>query len=448
MKKHQTVLIYDMGGKYCQLIARRLREQNVYCEIAAHTVSADAVLNKGYAGIILSGGDESIEADRAFLKSKVPVMAVGSAAEAFGAIARKVTFADVSGEIVAAPVEIIFYPELTLQPGAGLIETFCKACKTTGDWNMSDFAQSEIEELANKYSGKKILCALSGGVDSSVCAVLLSKAVGKNLTCIFVDHGVMRKNEPEEVNEFFAKQDMNFIMVDARDRFLGKLAGVTDPEKKRKIIGEEFIRVFEEEAQKIGEVDYLVQGTIYPDIIESGIGKAAVIKSHHNVGGLPKNIKFKGLIEPLKYLFKAEVRELGRVLGLDERITGRQPFPGPGIAVRIMGEVTAEKVRIVQDADYIFRQEIAAAGLNGKISQFFAALTNIKSVGIKDGQRTYEYAVALRAITTTDFMTADFYRIPHEILARVSARIVTEVENVSRVLYDITTKPPATIEFE
>jgi len=313
--------------------------------------------------------------------------------------------------------------------------------------DMKAYAQEQVAELAKEYKGKKILCALSGGVDSSVCAMLLSKAVGKDLTCIFVDHGLMRKNEPDEVDAFFKKQDLVFKRIDAASRFFGKLKGVADPEKKRKIIGEEFIRVFEEEAVKIG-ADYLVQGTIYPDIIESGDGKKGLVKSHHNVGGLPENIKFKGLIEPLKYLYKPEVRELGRVLGLDERIAGRQPFPGPGLAVRIMGEVTPEKAAIVKDADLIFRQEIAAAGLAPTINQYFAALTDIRSVGVKDGERTYDYAVALRAITTTDFVKAEYYPVPHEVLSKAAARITSEVAGVNRVLFDITSKPPGTIEFE
>ena len=314
---------------------------------------------------------------------------------------------------------------------------------------MSSFVEDSIKSLKEKIGDKKALCALSGGVDSSVAAVLLSKAIGKNLTCIFVDHGLLRKNEGDEVEKIFTENyDLNFIRVDAKDRFLSKLAGVTDPERKRKIIGEEFIRVFEAEAKKIGTVDFLVQGTIYPDVIESGLGKSAVIKSHHNVGGLPDYVDFKEIVEPLRNLFKDEVRKTGLELGIPENLVYRQPFPGPGLAIRVIGDITDDKLTILKDADAIFREEIANAGLHKNINQYFAVLTNLKSVGVMGDERTYDYTVALRAVETTDFMTGVWSRIPYEVLEKVSSRIVNEVKHVNRVVYDITSKPPATIEWE
>ncbi len=346
---------------------------------------------------------------------------------------------------------IQFHPEVNNSiNGIQVIHNFLfNICGCKGDWVISSFVDESIKKLKEKIGDKKALCALSGGVDSSVAAVLLSKAIGKNLTCIFVDHGLLRKNEGDEVEQIFRDQfDINLIRVNAKDRFLAKLAGVTDPETKRKIIGEEFIRVFEEEAKKIGTVDFLVQGTIYPDVIESGLGKSSVIKSHHNVGGLPDYVDFKEVVEPLRDLFKDEVRKTGLELGIPENLVFRQPFPGPGLAIRIIGDITEDKLNILKEADSIFREEIANCGLHKSINQYFAVLTNLKSVGVMGDERTYDYTVALRAVETTDFMTGVWSKIPYEILEKVSSRIVNEVKHVNRVVYDITSKPPATIEWE
>lgn len=509
------ILIVDFGGQYNQLIARRVRESGVYSEIIGYeSLTIDAVRGFDPKGIIFTGGPQSAygegapSIDDSIFNLGIPVLGIcygaqlmayrlgGSIESAptseYGRTEVRVTGKDgilssaddvnvcwmSHTDYISAPpagftvtaytddcpvaamedrrrgfYAVQFHPEVNhTQHGDEFIKAFVlDVCGCEQDWKMDSFAGTQIEAVREKVGDGRVLLALSGGVDSSVVAALLAKAIGPQLTCVFVDHGLLRKNEADEVAAIFGKGglfDLNFIKVDAAERFYGKLAGVTEPEQKRKIIGEEFIRVFEEESKKIGAVDYLAQGTIYPDVIESGLGKSAVIKSHHNVGGLPDYVDFREIIEPLRMLFKDEVRQLGRELGLPETLVSRQPFPGPGLGVRIIGEVTAEKVRIVQDADAVYREEIAKAGLAGSISQYYAALTNMQTVGVMGDFRTYDYAVALRAVITSDFMTATAAEIPWDVLQRTMTRIVNEVDHVNRVFYDLTSKPPGTVELE
>ncbi|WP_411678149.1 glutamine-hydrolyzing GMP synthase [Caproicibacter sp.] len=512
MKQNEAVLILDFGGQYSQLIARRVRDLNVYCEIKSYQTSADEIASSGYHGIIFSGGpdtvydDQAPKCDKKIFDLGIPILGIcygaqlmafslggevdSAAIREYGKTEFQITAESpifqgidrnsvcwmshtvyiktppVGFQITAVsstcPVVSMqntekklyatqFHPEVehTLH-GQEILHNFLyEICGCTGDWKMDSFIQTSVEQMKKTIGEKRVICALSGGVDSSVAAALVHRAVGKQLTCIFVDHGLLRKGEAEEVERVFRSQfDMNLVRVDAQARFLARLSGVTEPEQKRKIIGEEFIRVFEEEAKKIGQVEFLCQGTIYPDVVESGTGNAAVIKSHHNVGGLPKDIGFTGLVEPLRYLFKDEVRRVGTELGLPDSLVWRQPFPGPGLAIRIMGEVTADKLSILTDADAVFRDEIAKAGLDRKINQYFAVLTGIKSVGVMGDGRTYDNTIALRGVTTSDFMTADWARIPYDVLEQASSRIINEVKNVNRIVYDITSKPPATIEWE
>ena len=512
--KNQKILILDFGGQYNQLIARRVRECNVYCEVKPFSTSLEEIKAFAPIGIIFTGGPNSVyeagspHVDNGVYSLGMPILGIcygcqllahelgGKVTAAQDDSAREYgkteTYFDTSCKLFKnIPAESItwmshgdymaqvpqgfrlvahsaacptvgicdeergfygvqFHPEVNHTVyGREMLHNFLyEICGAVGDWTMADYKRRAIEEIRAKVGDGKVLLALSGGVDSSVAAALLAEAVGNQLTCVFVDHGLMRKDEGDEVEAAFAKWDINFIRVDAEERFLTALKGVVEPEAKRKIIGEEFIRVFEIEGKKIGSVDYLVQGTIYPDVIESGKGDAAVIKSHHNVGGLPDYVDFKEIIEPLRMLFKDEVRVLGRELGLAETLVQRQPFPGPGLGIRVIGEVTKEKLDILREADYIFRDEIAKAGLQNTMSQYFAALTNMRSVGVMGDGRTYDYALALRSVSTSDFMTADWVRIPYEVLDKVSVRIVNEVRGINRILYDVTSKPPATIEFE
>ncbi|MFA6815687.1 MAG: glutamine-hydrolyzing GMP synthase [Lentisphaeria bacterium] len=509
---YELVLVIDFGAQYSQLIARRVRECGVYCEIVPYTYTLEKIKAKNPKALILSGGPSSVYGDNTpkvnadIFNLGIPILGIcyghqfmaqtlgghvqhaniseygktnitlGAKTKIFKSIkAKNISWmshtdfvANVpDGFVITAATKdcpvaamandekkfygVQFHPEVQHTPfGKQMLKNFIfNIAGLKGDWSMSAFAERKINEIKKIVGDKKVLCAMSGGVDSSVAAVLVHKAVGQQLTCVFVDHGLLRKEEGDQVETVFRKQfDMNLIRVNAQERFLSKLAGVTEPEKKRKIIGEEFIRVFEEESKKIGHVDYLVQGTIYPDVVESGGTKtSAVIKSHHNVGGLPKDMDL-GLIEPLRELFKDEVRAVGKEIGIPSDLVWRQPFPGPGLAIRILGDITPEKITIVQEADAIFREEIKKAGLERKIWQYFACLPNIHSVGVMGDFRTYNHTIALRAVTSSDAMTCDFARIPYDVLDTVSTRIVNEVPGVNRIVYDITSKPPATIEWE
>lgn len=511
---NEYILILDFGGQYNQLIARRVRECNVYCEVKPYKkISIEQIKQLSPKGIIFTGGPQSVYGENApavsneIFNLNIPILGICYGSQLIAHMLNgEVSSCENSEygktdivyndqcEIFNSPdfpqkavcwmshtdyisklpegfkigaytqscpcaamynedkkiYAVQFHPEVNhTQFGIDIINNFLKKiCGCHGDWTMENYAQTAIKEIRNKVGNGKVLLALSGGVDSSVLAALLSKAVGNQLTCIFVDHGFLRKNEGDEVEQAFKNWNINFIRVNAEERFMNRLRGVSEPEQKRKIIGEEFINVFEQEAKKIGKVDFFAQGTIYPDVIESGAGDAATIKSHHNVGGLPNHVDFKEIIEPLRMLFKDETRKLGQQLGLSETLVWRQPFPGPGLAIRIIGEITNEKLEILRDADWIFRDEMAKAGLDKTTSQYFAVLTNNRSVGVMGDFRTYDYTLALRAVETTDFMTAEYAKIPYEVLSVCSSRIVNEVKNINRIVYDITTKPPATIEWE
>ena len=510
----ETVLVIDFGGQYNQLIARRVRECNVYSEVIPHTTPIEEIKAYNPKGLIFTGGPASVYAkdapsiDKKIFELGIPILGIcygaqlmtyllggvieradkreygkievnfNTQSEIFNGmdsrsicvmshtdlirnVADGFTITAHSDNCPAAAMEnaekrlyaVQFHPEVSHSvQGQMVIRNFLvNVCKCQMDWTMESFVDITVNALREKIGNGKVLLALSGGVDSSVAAALLSRAIGKQLTCVFVDTGLMRKNEGDEIEAVFGPAgsfELNFVRVNAAERYYGKLKDVTEPEDKRKIIGEEFIRIFEEEAKKIGTVEFLAQGTIYPDVIESGLGKSAVIKSHHNVGGLPDYVDFNEIIEPLRLLFKDEVRKAGLELGLPEYLVNRQPFPGPGLGIRIIGEINAEKVKMIQEADAIYREEVKNFGLEGKISQYFAALTNMRSVGVMGDERTYDYAVALRAVITSDFMTAEAARLPWELLEKVTNRIVNEVKNVNRVMYDCTTKPPATVEFE
>lgn len=509
---NELILVLDFGGQYNQLIARRVRDANVYCEVLPFNTSIERIRALSPKGIIFTGGPSSVYQENAPLCDKkifelgIPILGICYGAQLMSHILEgKVSKASVCeygktdvevdlksklfkniedrtvcwmshtdyveippegftiiGKTSSCPVAAIenvdrklygvqFHPEVMhTQKGKEILNNFLfEICECKGDWVMSSFIEQTVEQIKQKVGKKKVLCALSGGVDSSVAAVLINKAVGKQLTCIFVDHGLLRKNEGIQVEQLFKDEfNINLIKVNAEGRFLEKLKDITDPERKRKIIGEEFIRVFEEEAKKLGQIDFLVQGTIYPDVIESGMGHAAVIKSHHNVGGLPENVDFKEIIEPLRNLFKDEVRKVGEELGIPHEIVWRQPFPGPGLAIRIIGEVTKDKLGILREADAIYREEVENAGLNKEIWQYFTVLTGMRSVGVMGDERTYDYTLALRGVTSIDGMTADWARIPYDVLEKISNRIVNEVRQINRIVYDITSKPPATIEWE